>query len=340
MDDWEIDRIQELRKKLQLIEKNNITRTNSDGKSRENPDDGSRENPDDGSRENPDGESRENSDDDSNVENETEEKTKAKEPEYKIGGVKGVFLRFCRWVRSITKEGGFLNRFFKGFEEGLLASSKKVQKLKAGSEKKPEETKKPEEREKKPAEEAKKPKEKGKDQEEKTTEQKSEPIVEKSAEKQEKQRIEVEDAKWVRSKILENPEGDPKFTILRDITTAQRQKLAEDAYGNRKGLETIIAEEGISPKFENDENPKRDFANVLYTRTARHILDKAKAEKIETEVGATGERRPLEEIFNELAEKLILRENTDRVSRTTGRVAGKLPKKQPKIELPEEHDEP
>ncbi len=255
LDDSEKDRIQKLKRKLKKIKLAENTKK---------PDDTEKKAEDEGEKKS--------EKELAGQTNSSDKKTQDSEIEFKVGRIRGFLLKFFRWLKSIAKPGGFIDKFCTNIEAGLLSGATPVQKLQSGM-------KVPEEVYKEMPGDKKKP----------AVEVKEMPAT-----------INPQDCIWIKDMFGDDSKKDAKSVILKNIVKGQKEKLDKDIGSNSDGIKSIMEQENIKPVFEDDQ------LTVLYARTAKNILARAQREGIKIN-SDSGERKPISDIYNELAEKYIAR---------------------------------
>ncbi len=119
----------------------------------------------------------------------------------------------------------------------------------------------------------------------------------------------AEDMKW----LSEQAQDMPEDSLMMDII-GEKLDEAKDRFERDEQIEEELAgeymEENNIPEVLN-----KPMANVIIYESTKQILDMAKDEGIKTTSGrfSRGERRSLEDIYNDLDEKLKLREEMDKI---------------------------
>lgn len=119
----------------------------------------------------------------------------------------------------------------------------------------------------------------------------------------------VEDMKW----LSEQAQSMPEDSLMMDIVSEKLDE-AKDRFERDEQIEEELAgeymEENNIPEVLN-----KPMANVIIYESTKKILDMAKDEGIKTTSGRflRGERRSLEDIYNDLDKKLKLRKEMDKV---------------------------
>ncbi len=218
-------------------------------------------------------------------------------PEYKVGKVRGFFLKVVQAIlKKIKNPDGVLGRFFGGIESTLLLGAQET--LPTG---KPEETKTPNPT--KAAEPTKNP------DSSKAPEQEDD--IEKLAT--------LDDCEWARDQLkkLTDSQMDKNSLIYKIMEDEYRKLVSENSKLAEQGQDK--ADEHLQKMIEELEIPivekegkDTEFQNVLYYRISQKVLDMAEEKGVSLE-DAQGDR-VIDDIYEDL-EKIHLQEKTNEASR-------------------------
>ena len=218
-------------------------------------------------------------------------------PEYKVGKVRGFFLKVVQAIlKKIKNPDGVLGRFFGGIESTLLLGAQET--LPTG---KPEETKTPNPT--KAAEPTKNP------DSSKAPEQEDD--IEKLAT--------LDDCEWARDQLkkLTDSQMDKNSLIYKIMEDEYRKVVSENSKLAEQGQDK--ADEHLQKMIEELEIPivekegkDTEFQNVLYYRISQKVLDMAEEKGVSLE-DAQGDR-VIDDIYEDL-EKIHLQEKTNEASR-------------------------
>jgi len=218
-------------------------------------------------------------------------------PEYKVGKVRGFFLKIVQAIlKKIKNPDGVLGRFFGGIESTLLLGAQET--LPTG---KPEETKTPNPT--KAAEPTKNP------DSSKAPEQEDD--IEKLAT--------LDDCEWARDQLkkLSSSQMDKNSLIYKIMEDEYRKLVSENSKLAEQGQDK--ADEHLQKMIEELEIPIVEkegadtaFQNVLYYRISQKVLDMAEEKGVSLE-DAKGDR-VIDDIYEDL-EKIHLQEKTNEASR-------------------------
>ncbi len=125
-----------------------------------------------------------------------------------------------------------------------------------------------------------------------------------------------EDVRWIHGEIKKDPRPG-QLRYLRGIFAREKENLDKETFNPENKVANIMGREQIS-KLPG----LKDYQTVLYARTAKSIIKLAQKDGIEIN-DSDGKRRPVSEIYDELAQKMALRFSARKVAENTRKSAEK-----------------
>ena len=200
------------------------------------------------------------------------------EPQYRVGKIRGFFLRIVQAILKKVKPNGLFGKFFGGVEATLLVGAQEV--LPA-----PAQTKEPQQ----------------------PGPQQPEPQQNPAEE------IGYQDSLWAKDKI-DSIDTLDKNSLMYQILTQQFKQLVADRQGKSDDeLQRIVEEKGVPQVYKSDKGAQNAFQNILAYRVKEYVIKSAEDKNIETK-DKDGNPRSIEEIYADL-EKKYLQEKTNQTSR-------------------------